>query len=77
MANKLQSLVWAIAQAIHRHSESFTNLFQLLLLSAVFEPTLPLLAEIALIVALLLVSAQILCTFPGSYLYKLPGGMQI
>lgn len=75
MANRLQRSAWTIALAAHCHSESLTNLFQLLLLLAVFEPMFPILAKVALIVALLLAMAQILCNFPGRYLYRFPGEM--
>jgi hypothetical protein len=77
MANSRQALVRSVVLSVHTHSELLTNLFQLLLLAAVLEPTLLILAEIALMIALLLAAAQILCTFPGSYLYKFPGEMQI
>lgn len=77
MANRLQNIAWTIANVALRQSTSIATLFQPLLFSSVFDPTLPRLAEIALIVAFLPVSARIICTFPGSYFFNLPGEMQI
>jgi hypothetical protein len=65
------------AQAVNFHSQLLTFLFQILLMLAVFEPTFPLAAETALIIALLLICARILCIYYGKYLYKFPNGMQI
>lgn len=77
MASRCSNLLTAGARAFDRHSRLLAFLFQSLLLCAVFNPTPRLLAGIALIVTLLLAAAQILCTCPGSYLYKFPGEIQI
>lgn len=57
MRIKLPSIAWMISRSVHRHSKLLTYLFQILLLSAIFEQKLLLLAEISLIVALLLLHA--------------------
>jgi hypothetical protein len=77
MANRLLNTVWTTALVVNKHSKSLTCLFQLLLMLAVFEPTLLFVAEFALVIALLLATAQIICIFPGSYFYSFPKGMQI
>lgn len=74
---KLPNLLWTVALTVQTHSILLVNLFEILLLLAVCVPTIPLTAEGALIVAMLLVASRILCINCGKYLYKLPGGMRI
>jgi len=59
------------------YSVWLAELFQILLIVAVCNSMLRHIAQFALIVAVVLIAAQILCTFPGSYLYKFPGEIQI
>lgn len=77
MESRPPGTTWMIVRSVNGHPELLTYLFQLLLLSAVFESMFPYLAGIALIVALLLATAHILCTFPGNYFYYFPKGMRI
>lgn len=65
MTNRAARIVRMIALVVHKHSKSLACLFQLLLLSVLFVPTVPMLAEFALLVALLLISAQILSNLCG------------
>lgn len=77
MANELQRILSAATVNACKHSILLTNFFQLLLFLTFFETTSPLAAEITLMLALLMISAQILCIISGRYLYKFPGEMHI
>ncbi len=77
MANRAERIVRTITLVVHKHSKSLACLFQVLLVSAVFVPTVPLLAEFALLVALLLISAQILSNFCGKSIMDFTKGIQI